>query len=342
MREKGKTDTVLRQWAMLRLIPRLPRKISTTDIWSRLRDDGHEVDVRTVQRDLEKLSLSFALVCDDHKPKGWSWMKSAEVLDLPVIDPHTALTFRILQTHAERLLPRSTLEHLRPHFERAEQILASRSDSSLAAWEEKVAVVSSGQPLTPPEVEPEVLDAIYRALLEGWRCLVTYHARRQREAQEFEVNPLGMVFRDAVTYLVCTLWHYDDVKHLALHRISRAQVMEASPSRSPEGFKLSDHVETGAFAYPVGAELRLVVRLTDEVAFHLEERPLGRDQKSQADGPGWTRLSATVQDTQQLRWWLLGFGDKLEVLEPISLREDMQRIATQLAELYAKGGGSTP
>jgi predicted DNA-binding transcriptional regulator YafY len=38
---------------------------------------------------------------------------------------------------------------------------------------------------------------------------------------------------------------------------------------------------------------------------------------------GTVRLVATVPDTLQLRWWLLGFGEGVEVIEPKDLRERM-------------------
>ncbi|WP_297835193.1 WYL domain-containing protein [Thermomonas sp.] len=34
-------------------------------------------------------------------------------------------------------------------------------------------------------------------------------------------------------------------------------------------------------------------------------------------------LSATVDDDQTLLWWLLGFGENVEVREPRSLRDEI-------------------
>ena len=69
------SDTLLRQWAMLRHIPRAPHKTDTTTLRMRLMAEGFQVEPRTIQRDLNKLSLQFALVCDESTlPHGWSWM----------------------------------------------------------------------------------------------------------------------------------------------------------------------------------------------------------------------------------------------------------------------------
>jgi predicted DNA-binding transcriptional regulator YafY len=61
---------------MLRIVPPAPRKIDTATIERRLRAEGFPIDRRSIQRDLQKLSTVFPIVCDDaHKPYGWSWME---------------------------------------------------------------------------------------------------------------------------------------------------------------------------------------------------------------------------------------------------------------------------
>jgi len=55
------SDTLMRQWQMLRLIPRHPLKVSTTDLKNKLADEGFETTQRTIQRDLMKLSDTYLL-----------------------------------------------------------------------------------------------------------------------------------------------------------------------------------------------------------------------------------------------------------------------------------------
>ncbi len=101
-------DTILRQWTLLRLIPREPGAIGTAALRSKLQDAGFAVDVRTIQRDLEKLSLPFPLTCDlQGKAKQWYWSKEGRVLDIPGIDPPTALAFLLAKAYLTPLLPRS-------------------------------------------------------------------------------------------------------------------------------------------------------------------------------------------------------------------------------------------
>ncbi len=56
-------DSKLRLILILQQIPRAPRKVTTRDLRSYLaRDHQLEVDIRTIQRDLEQLSTKFDLI----------------------------------------------------------------------------------------------------------------------------------------------------------------------------------------------------------------------------------------------------------------------------------------
>jgi len=82
------SDTLMRQWQMLRLVPRHPGEISTAELKQRLADEGFDTTQRTIQRDLMTLSDIYPLTCDDRsKPFGWSWMSEADVLDVPCMIP---------------------------------------------------------------------------------------------------------------------------------------------------------------------------------------------------------------------------------------------------------------
>lgn len=73
-------SAILRQWLVLRMLPRAPRRIDTGAIESRLRERGIEVHRRTIQRDLLDLAEVFPIVADERaKPYGWRWSDDAEV-----------------------------------------------------------------------------------------------------------------------------------------------------------------------------------------------------------------------------------------------------------------------
>ena len=45
-------------------------------------------------------------------------------------------------------------------------------------------------------------------------------------------------------------------------------------------------------------------------------------------------LTATMVDSSHLLWWVLSLGDKIEVIEPLSLREKVIEQVANLGTIY--------
>lgn len=329
----SKTNTLPRQWALLNAIPAAPRRLSTTELHQRMRDAGFEVDVRSIQRDLNELSGPFPLVpMTEGRANYWQWMEGSKGLEIPAMSRQTALVFQLANQYLLPLMPGNVLKLLAPYFERAANVLG---DSHMADWNSKVMHIETGPQLAPPEIAPAVRNVVYQALLQGQRFEATYVRRYEREPVTYTVNPLGIVTREGVTYLVCTLWDYTDLKQLAMHRIRTATPLDHE-STPINGFDLAAYVHDGAaFGYPQSNKRVKLKAVFDEgAAFHLTERTLSADQQLKKLPSGDYRLTATVQDTQELRWWLLGFGNGVKVLGPEALRSEFKAMAADMARMY--------
>ncbi len=331
------SDTLMRQWQMLRLIPRHPLKASTAELKQRLADEGFETTQRTIQRDLMTLSNIYPLTCDNRsRPFGWSWMLDASVMDIPGMDSHTALAFWLASQHLEPLLPKATVRQLQPHFKTAAHVLDSiPTDKGAPAWRNKVRVLHRGPKLKAPAIAPDVQNQVYDALLRD-RCLaIIYNPRGQEGEKEYEINPLGLVLKDGLIYLVCSMWDYPDIRLLTLHRMLKAEVMD-KPVSIPDRFNLDAYIASGELDFAIGGTIKLKALFSRDAAFHLAERPLSDDQTIAEQKDGRMLVTATVQDTSELRWWLLGFGDQVEVLSPAELRDEFTHVARSMLSQYDK------
>lgn len=329
----GVNETLLRQWQMLRQIPRYPGKISARELKDKLEQDQFEVSKRTVERDLQELSLKFPLTLDDRdKPYGWSWQKDAAAFDLPGLGHHEALMLKLVQAHLKNMLPASTLEVMAPYFNSAEQRLKSITpDNKVSSWQNKVRSVSAMQPLLAPVINEAVQTKVTQALLLDRQLKITYHARG-RETNQYRIHPLALIQRGAITYLFVRINDFEDTRLLALHRIHEAEILNESAIK-PEGFNIDAEISSGRLGYGEGNSLKLVAKFTLEAGDHLYETPLSLDQVIVKEDDE-LMVTATVADTPQLVWWLLGFGDGVEVLEPIALRSDITETLSKAAKKY--------
>jgi len=198
-----------------------------------------------------------------------------------------------------------------------------------------VRVLHRGPGLKVPVIAPEVQAGVYDALLRNRRLDVVYNPRWQDGSKTYEINPLGLVLKDGVVYLICSMWGYPDIWLLTLHRMVEAQALD-KPASAPDGFNLDDYIASGELDFVVGGDIKLKALFSRDAAFHLDERPLSDGQTIVEQKDGRMLVTATVQDTSELRWWLLGFGDKVEVLEPEHLRGEFRKIASNMAGAYTK------
>ena len=332
-------EVIQRQWHLLRELPRFPRTVTTGEIVRRLAANGICFTRRTVERDLVALSGTFPIMADERKkPYAWSWTKDAPAFSIPGLTNAQALALKLLEQRLEGQLPESITHELRPYFAAADAVLAVASQHSrLPAWIKKVRVVQPTQKLLPPKIDAGIQRTVYEALLTDRQLNLSYKKRAATVLSSYVVHPFGIIQRGPVTYLVCLqsdqVNRHRDPMQLAMHRIQSASLLE-EPSIIPRGFDLGQYEDSGAAHFGQGGRIRLEVAFSEDAAKHLYEAPLNKDQCILPYGTGRVRVTATVADTPQLLWWLLGFGDQVEVLKPKVLRAQMVKIVHMMVKRY--------
>ncbi len=195
------------------------------------------------------------------------------------------------------------------------------------------------QLLIPPDVDVEVLNTVYTALLENRRFEGKYFGRRDDQYKHFLVNPLALIFRGTVTYLICTLFDYTEARILSLHRFVETELTDQVRWVPPD-FDLDTYIEEGHIDFLIGGSIELELLIDEEVAIHLRESKLTADQQLKLLDSGQSLFKATVRDTGQLRWWLLGFAEQIEVLKPESLRQWFREKTARMAAKYQRDTGT--
>ncbi len=341
--------TVERLIDMMSVLPRAPLSMSTAQVHKRLEALGYEVDRRTVVRDLNRLAARFgfervgdteAEADGKRQPLAYAWrwpMRSTSVMASGMTEIE-AFTFTMVRDHLEDMLPPMVTDALAAQFARAAERLRSApgmGGTGLKHWGKSVHVVQPTQPLLRPPVKHAVRDAIYLALATRTQFTGWYRGRGAAEAREMTFNPLGLVIRGPVTYLVATVWTYTDVRLYPLHRFERAHKDETRVL-VPDGFDLDGWLAgQNGLGFATGrGDIALHLRFHNGVGQHLLETPLSQDQQAQDLGNGVLEVRATVPDTNQLGWWLLGFGENVDVLAPAELREQMRSTAEKMVARY--------
>ncbi len=301
-----------RQETVFRLLPRPGEaRISAATIRERLEARGHDVDLRTVQRDLVALEQAGLAGSDGRKPAGWC-RASRLVPSLDARSESVALALVVLERHAAHLLPPSVLKELKPHLDEARRAFADRPQASFARWAERIAVIPRMQPLIPPAVAPAVLETVLEALATGLVLEIDYRARDKPE-KTHRLHPAGIVAREGEFILVAFFAGNERVYQFQLHRMRRARPT-SERARIPGGFDLAAYAASAEMGFGTGQIIRLEA-IFDESGYLFEDLKLAPEQTCERrelkDGAVRYHVTATLEDSARLDWFLNGFGDGL-------------------------------
>jgi predicted DNA-binding transcriptional regulator YafY len=131
----------------LALLPQYPHKLTTRQILERLQVTGHEVNVRTLQRDLNELSEHYPDISKKAgKPMQWGWAKGASVLFLPQMDLPQALVFDLFRREFAQVMPTEVLSQLEPWLQEAQRKLAQAPCAHASQWAKKLLFALMARP----------------------------------------------------------------------------------------------------------------------------------------------------------------------------------------------------
>jgi len=325
-------DTAIRYITMLSEIPVEPHDISCCELHARLGNKGYDVNVRTVQRDLERLSTNFGLANKQGHGRELRWyFTKGTPSQWPAMSTDTALTLLLAEQNLKPLIPPAALDSLASLVSQARETLKVLDRSrSWKMWADSVRVVPKGFALEPQETAPEVMTNVFHAMSRNRQLRIT-----NRSGKESVVNPLGLVMRGPVLYLVATYFTYSDIRITALHRIANA-TLEMTDRIVPAGFNLDDVLEKGLMSWQLdpGKPKQFEIEVNEDIARYLEENRINPGQQITPLEEGNALVRFTAEDTLELRQWLLGFGPEVLVHKPAAVRKWIAGVASELVALY--------
>ncbi|MBH5328316.1 WYL domain-containing protein [Eikenella sp. S3360] len=307
-------DTALVYLEILRIIPKT-RYIGIQDICRHLDGIGIRRDKRTIQRIMHKLCEHFEIEADTRsKPYGYRWKSHAKGLEVPLLNASESLVLALAQQQLKYLLPANIMHSMEPLFTQAQYTLRfDRASTPERAWQNKICIAPTSQPLLPAALDQSILDTVGSALFEDRMLEIEY---RNQSGMQYvrRVMPLALVQQEPVLYLVVRFDGYRDNRHLALHRIISAKLLQR-PFERPSDFNLQQYLSDGHFGFGSGQSVRLRFSIRREAGFHLTETPLSADQHILASDNTHYRFEATVIDSAMLDWWLAKFGNDVWDIE---------------------------
>ena len=284
-----------------------------------------EISERTARRDLEGLALAgIPVYSQPGRGGGWELVGGART-DLSGLTADEARALFLIAgpsgaTPEVRAALRKLVQALPATFREHAEAAASAVVHDPSGWDHAVPAI------------PDHLEALQRAVIDGVQVALDYRGRDGR-ASSRTVYPLGLVVKNNTWYLVA-----ETDAGQRTFRVSRVRSLRptADPVVRPDDFDLGEawtSIVTTVDAQRTPARVQI---RADPATIDVLRYVFGNRVGSGATGPdGRVEVELRAQSEVMVARQLAGFGDRIEVVTPDSVRQLLADIGRGLVRAHA-------
>lgn len=179
-----------------------------------------------------------------------------------------------------------------------------------------------------------IFEIVRKALWDDWLLSISYYSELGSHAGTISaiVQPYGLIASAGSWYLVAGC--NQQTMMVPLIRIHAAQIM-AEKFAPPQDFHLESFWHDRVLLTQLQRPSLFVLAHVKKAVLPLIEEILEGTPEMIA-GEGWFRATLRFETLEEARTWLLGFGNAIEVVEPLALRLSIRDYAQQILSLYGE------
>lgn len=173
----------------------------------------------------------------------------------------------------------------------------------------------------------EFISPLFKAIQHQQSLEVSYQSFNSENAQQINFHPYHLKQYNNRWFVFGKNDDYDNLTNLALDRIKAIE--HASIKFDPsQMINFEEYFEDIiGVTKPIDAELtKIVLKATNKLAPYIKTKPIHGSQKKIEETKDCFIFSIEVIPNYELNKQILSFGDGLEVLEPITIREDVTNL----------------
>lgn len=188
------------------------------------------------------------------------------------------------------------------------------------------------------------LDRINDAIAEKKKISFIYNSYGKdfklhpKRETAYIVNPYEIVANSGRFYLICNSDNHDNLAHYRLDKMTGVEILEEKVRPKKEikefanGYSLPKHMAEHIYMFS-GASVQVRLLVPDGWMNELIDW-FGKDFRIQSSSKEGMMEVVVQCNEKAMRYWALQYGQYVEVLEPVGLRENVRDAVTKMNEKY--------
>jgi len=187
----------------------------------------------------------------------------------------------------------------------------------------------------PMNLLDERFAQLQNAIAKKQKVLINYHSLFEKKAIGLELSPYHFLYNQRAWYVLGFSSTHKSIRTFKLNRIADLKMME---KRFIDGdkFDLEEYLGNAWSMIPEGKIYNIELRFRPKVAKNVAEVQWHSTQKVSHNGDGSVTVEFRVDGLGEIIWWILGYGDQVQVIAPKVLRKKVVATAQNMIKLNEK------
>lgn len=185
-------------------------------------------------------------------------------------------------------------------------------------------------PASSAESTADLFQTLQRALARRERLAASYDSVHEEKEIRVLIDPWRLVFIARGWYLLAWSHHHGEVRTFKIDRFTSTEPTGDRFDPPPADFTEKSHWGAAWRMIPEGKLYDIKLRFSPTVAQNVEEVQWHPSQETTQLENGHLHFEVRVDGLSEITWWILGYGDHVEVVEPPELRRRIGQIAERM------------
>jgi proteasome accessory factor B len=175
-----------------------------------------------------------------------------------------------------------------------------------------------------------IFSQIQKAIMDKRTINVHYYCPKEHREIDMELNPYHLLYSRHAWYLLGKSRADERINAIKLSYIKNVHILDRDFIEEPP-FDLRDYLGRAWSMLPEGRIYNVKLRFMPEVAYDVTSVQWHETQVVHFEDDGSAIVEFCVDGLNEITWWILSYGDQVEVLAPRVLRQRIVQIAQRIA-----------
>jgi predicted DNA-binding transcriptional regulator YafY len=173
---------------------------------------------------------------------------------------------------------------------------------------------------------------LQEAVMKRRKVHMRYHSLFEGQLIELDLNPYHLLYNKRAWYLVGFSANHATFRVFKLSRIRQLTILDKCFVDEGD-FDLDEFLGRAWSMIPEGKIYHVKLKFLPKVANNVTEVRWHTTQKVAHHSDGSATVEFRVDGLGEISWWILGYGDQVQVLAPKRLRKRIARMAKNMVRL---------